>query len=145
MPATILFHRPIVWYIKFIVLSLDGAAKKSCRRLLAGTFLILLIAEWGSHVVIEAPAQYGDAPSITASDTKPGDLCDTLILCSDSGRREQQSQDAGRQVIQHNGAPDILSNLHLLIAGRSPDSLDFSCSHGLSRPVSPPFHPPELS
>ena len=113
--------------------------------MLAAVFLIVLLAEWGSHSMIDAHPASPDASSISAHDDNHGDLCDTLILCSDSGRRDGQRSEIGRDLTQHSAPLDLLSDLSRRTSLRDGSRFEFSTASGLFRPISPPFHPPELS
>ena len=119
--------------------------KENWRRVLAALFLIFLLAEWGSHSVIEANPLPADAPAISAHEVPHGDPCDTLILCGDSGRNDQQRSNLGREVTQHSAPLDLLSDLCHRIRVRDESRFEYSTAYGLYRNISPPFHPPELS
>ncbi|MGB7207840.1 MAG: hypothetical protein WBD27_04200 [Pyrinomonadaceae bacterium] len=112
---------------------------------MAATFLIFLLAEWGSHSVIEANPLPADAPSISANDVPHDDPCDTLMLCSDRGRNDQQRSNLGREATQHSAPLDLLAVLCHRICARGASRIEFSTANVLSRYISPPFHPPELS
>jgi hypothetical protein len=119
--------------------------KENWRRVLAAAFLIFLLAEWGSHSVIEANPLSADAPAISAHEIPHGDPCDTLVLCSDNGRRDQQRSNLGREVTQHSAPLDLLAVLCHRICARDASRIEFSTANVLSRSISPPFHPPEIS
>ncbi len=119
--------------------------KQSWRRILAAVFLIFLLAEWGSHSVIKANSLSADAPSISANDVPHDDPCDTLMLCSDRGRNDQQRSNLGREATQHSAPLDLLSDLCHRILVRDESRFEYSTAYGLYRNISPPFHPPELS
>lgn len=119
--------------------------KGNQSRLFAAAFLVLLFAEWGTHTAAPAGSQVSDAPAVSAANERHGDLCDLLILCSDNGRRDQQSQTFGREVTQHNALLEMFAVLRSPIQASAPSQIAFSSSDGLFRPIDPPFHPPELS
>jgi len=120
------------------------AKKRNLRRVLAVGFLVLLLVEWGSHSVIDAHTSSTDAPSISAHDGGHGDLCNTLILCSDSGRRDTQNSNLGREV-QHAPPLDLLSAVDARFLVRQSAPIDFVAGDAIFRPPCPPFHPPETS
>ena len=119
--------------------------KENLRRLFAAAFVVVLIAEWGTHAMMPADSPSSDAPAISAADERHGDPCDLLILCHDNGRRDQQTQSVGREVTQHNALLDVLAALRARVAAPGTSQIEFCGSDGLFRSVDPPFHPPELS
>jgi hypothetical protein len=120
-------------------------SRKNLRRLFGAAFLIFLLAEWGSHGVIYANASSAEGPAIYSTDDGGHeDPCKTLICCNDSRRHEQQVP-SGFDATPHSALFDRLSDLPRL---RDPDRdalTSYAAVHPLLRPITPPFHPPELS
>jgi hypothetical protein len=105
--------------------------------------MILLLAEWGSHGIIYANATSSEGQAISASEDEHEDPCKTLVRCSD-GRRQDQVPNFAHDGSQHNAIFNGLSSS----GRRNGVNDDPRCTRditGLSRPISPPFHPPELS
>ena len=119
--------------------------KDNFRRLLAGFFLLFLLSEWGSHALICNGASSHGEQSVSASEYGHEDPCQTLVLCSDGKRQDQQTSTLGHDASQHNGLLDTLSNLKPLDASVNEPSIVFSWADRLFRPPSPPFHPPKLT
>ena len=114
---------------------------RNLKRVISVAFLLVLLAEWGSHTVFQATTSAGDGSAISAYDDQHGDLCDSR-LPSDNGRNERQSPDTGHEVFQSNG---LLNDSSRIILWRDVSQIEFSSAKGLFRPPSSPFHPPELS
>ena len=118
--------------------------KDNWRRILAAAFLIFLLAEWGSHSVIEATPFPSQGAAISANDDPHSDPCDTLILCSDTGRRDQQRSSLGREMTPHSAPLNLCVDLCLRTLSDESRS-EFSAARAIFRPIIPPFYPPELS
>ena len=120
--------------------------KDTLRRIFAAAFLIVLLAEWGSHAVVNAsPIQADERTSATAHQSGHDDPCQTLVLCSDSKRKDQQMPNLGHDACQHNALLDRLAGFHQLVALSTEPSIPFSNAKALSRPPDPAFHPPQIS
>lgn len=116
--------------------------KDSRRRLLSALFVIVFIAEFGSHAVICASHTDGDARSFSSSDGGHEDPCQTLVLCS-SHRKGQKLPTLGHDASQHNALFDPIRNLEPLIDSLTDANLSRTNAHCLFRPPSPPFQPPK--
>jgi hypothetical protein len=114
------------------------------RRLLAALFLIFLLAEWGSHGVVNAKPSSLDQQAVSSDEGGHDDPCRFLVLCSDSGRKDRQMPRFGHQVM-HNGLLDLLSDLRPPVGFQDDLAIPFTTANCLSRPPDPAFHPPELS
>lgn len=119
--------------------------KDNWRRILAAAFLIFLLAEWGSHSVIEATPPPSEGAAISASEVPHGDPCETLVLCSDTGRRDQQRSSLGREMTPHSAPLDLRTDLCHLITVSDESRLKYSAARAIFRPIIPPFYPPEIS
>ena len=108
-------------------------------------FLILLLAEWGSHSVIEQAPLSSEAASLFVSESPHGDPCDSLILCSDSRRNDQQRSSLSREMTPHCAPLDMFAALQEQIWVSEQYPVDLSTAYRLFRPNNPPFYPPELS
>ena len=107
--------------------------------------MIVFLAELGSHVVICANHSSIDEQSISSNDGGHDDPCKTLVLCSDSNRKDKQMPNLGHDATQHNALFDGRSSLSPQIGVDKSPKIPFTTAHSLFRPPSPPFHPPELS
>ena len=119
--------------------------KDNFRRLLAGFFLLFLLSEWGSHALICNGASSHDEQSVSASEYGHEDPCQTLVLCSDGKRKDQQTSTLGHDACQHNALLDTLTDLRPLTGASKDPGLLFAWADRLYRPPSPPFHPPKLT
>ncbi|MEJ7625119.1 MAG: hypothetical protein WKF34_14095 [Pyrinomonadaceae bacterium] len=119
--------------------------RPNARRFVAFFFLVFLVAEWGSHSVIEASLVSTDSPYVSAHELGHGDLCKTLILCSDNGRNDQQRSGLGRDMTPHASSLNLLTILGSPIFSFNAFHTGFPSAQALHRAISPPFHPPELS
>jgi hypothetical protein len=119
-------------------------SRKNLRGLFAAGFLVFLLAEWGTHGVIYANASSVEGPAIYSNnDGGHEDPCKTLICCSDTRRHEQEAP-SGFDATPHNALFDRSAELQGLgYANKDPLAL-YSAVNSLWRPISPPFHPPEL-
>jgi len=120
--------------------------KANHRGLLALLFLVILLAEWGSHGVIHQSTYSQDRPAVSAVDQSDhNDPCRTLAVCSDGQRKDQQSPRFGQHLTQHNGLIDGLMAVGPNINVHDDPVFSFEIAHAIRRPPNPPFHPPELS
>jgi len=119
--------------------------KLNKRCILAAVFLILLIVEWGSHALAYASHPSNEGQAISASEEDHQDPCKTLILCSDSGRKDQQTPNLGHDVSQHNAFFARPSNSRRLAGFRFEPDMPLETVNRILRPPDPQFHPPELS
>jgi hypothetical protein len=126
-------------------LALTLVTKEKIRRLLAMLFLIVFVAELGSHAVICANHSSIGEQSISPSERGHDDPCKSLIICSDSKRKDQQVPNFGHDVTPHNGLLDARSGPFSQIGVDKDPLIPFSTAHCLFRPPSLPFHPPEIS
>jgi hypothetical protein len=116
------------------------------RRILAAAFLLLLVVEFGSHGVIFAhsgSSKNGDA--VQSSERGHEDPCGTLIMCSDSRKRDQQVPGVSHDASQHNALFDRLSGMRNLSGIERDQPITFEDANALFRPPLPPFHPPKAS
>lgn len=119
--------------------------KETRRSLLAALFLLVFLAEAGSHGLICASHRSVNEYSVSSTDGGHDDPCKTLIVCSDSRRKDQQLPTFSHDSMQHNAMFDRWSDLDSRFDMRSEVPIPFATAHALFRPPSPPFHPPELS
>ena len=113
------------------------------KPLIAGIFMILLLAEWGSHAAFPLHAEAAGASVIT-SVMHDNDLCDTLILCNDPTHRERELPNSFGEVTHFGGSVDIDARRFDSPFYRVASPLGFPSAKPLTRPIRPPFHPPEL-
>ena len=109
-------------------------------------FLVLLFVEWGSHSLAfsHSFAPDGQAQAVTSDERGHEDLCKTMVHGSEGTRQDKPVPNVGHDITQANtffGLSGIEPSFGLRIDPR----LSRSKVSGLSRPLSPPFHPPELS
>lgn len=124
-------YRQLVWGISF-------------RRFFAAAFLIVLLAEWGSHSVAFTHSYSGELHAVQCEEGAHEDLCKTLIRCSDGPRQEQPVPASGHDLSQSNPLLDYFAHARPFVIHKDP-RIPRSRIRGLSRPVDPHFHPPELS
>lgn len=126
-------------------LLLTLATKENRRRLLAAVFMIVFLAELGSHgVICTNLSSVDEQTTVSATDKGHEDPCDTLILCRDDNRKDRQTPNLSHDAAQHNALFDRFSDLDLPGFQKDPP-IPLTTTTGLFRPPSPPFHPPELS
>lgn len=119
------------------------AGKRVFKPLIAGVFMILLLAEWGSHAAYPLHAEAVGASEIT-SVLHDNDLCDTLILCNDPTHRERELPNSFGEVTHFGGSIDIDARRVDSSFYRGAAPFGFPSAQPLTRPIGPPFHPPEL-
>ena len=124
---------------------LKSVKKENKRRLLTAFFLFVFLAEFGSHAVICEDRSASDGQSITSRDGGHEDPCQTLVLCSDGKRKDQQAPNFGHDASQHNALFDGQSDVFPQTGSQKDAAIPFTTSHCLFRPPSPPFQPPRLS
>lgn len=115
------------------------------RRLLAAAFLIVFLAEFGSHAVICAGHSGFETASVSSSDRGHEDPCQTLVLCSDGRQKDRQSKASGHDPAQHNA---LFDSSRMSVVTKFDDrrsSFDYSPAEAIFRPPDPPFHPPQIS
>ncbi len=86
-----------------------------------------------------------DEQSISSYEGDHDDLCKSLVLCSDSGRRDKQVPKLGHDASQHNALFDASSGLLPQIDIHKDPRIPFSNGFGVARPPDPHFHPPQTS
>ena len=116
------------------------------HRVLAVAFLVVLLAEWGSHSLAFAhSALIAGENAVHIQHGDHDDLCKTLVKCPDGPRKELPSSNGGHDVLPQNPAINRLGDADsTLTLGKDTGSYRPPL-RVLSRSVSPPFHPPELS
>jgi hypothetical protein len=117
---------------------------RNSRFLFAGVFVLVLLAEWGSHGVIFSQRDQGGETAMSTSERGHEDPCGTMILCSD-GRRNDQVPSISHDASQHNAYFDNRSNTGRNFVIVADPLRHSSFVFGLSRPPDPAFHPPEIS
>ena len=83
-----------------------------------------------------------DARSVAASDNGHEDPCQTMVLCSEGQRKDQQTKTA-HDVGQHNGLLDTLAMASPAVTFHTEPPIEFGKAERLFRPPSPPFTPPK--
>ena len=119
--------------------------KVNKTRLLSAFFLIVFLAEFGSHAVICSDHSSSGEQAIYSHESGHDDPCKTLVLCSDSNRKDKQMPNLGHDATQHNALFDGRSSRFPQICFEKGPKIPFATAHSLFRPPSTPFHPPELS
>ncbi len=119
--------------------------KETRRRILAMLFLVVFLAEAGSHGFICSGPTSAESQSIAASESGDEDPCQTLVLCSDNKQKDQQLPGFSHDSMQHNAMFDRPWELLNQTGIEEDAGIPYSTAHALFRPPSPPFHPPELS
>lgn len=114
------------------------------RLFVAAGFLFFLLAEFGSHAMIHAYPPSNDKRSMSATERGHDDLCRTLILCSDSRRKDQQMPNLS-QDLTHTALLDLRSDLCPQTSLSDNPTIPNGTGEAIFRSISPPFHPPELS
>ena len=120
-------------------------SNKALRRILALSFLVLLLAEWGSHAAIYANSSTSEGAAIYSNENSHEDPCKTLVRCSDGQRQNQHVLKLTHNTSQHNGFVPRLCALGR--AGVFHDDGRFAQTNlrALFRPPDPLFHPPEIN
>jgi hypothetical protein len=118
--------------------------RRNARCLFAAVFVLVLLAEWGSHGIIFSQREQVGETSVSSSERGHEDPCGTLVLCSD-GRRNDQQVSFSHDASQHNAYLDNRSNTCRNSVIVSDPLGHSSFVFGISRPPDPAFHPPELS
>ncbi len=118
--------------------------RENVRRLLAIVFMIVLVAEWGSHGMQHSDLGPIEGQAFSAPDHHHDDPFHKLALCAYSNRHDQQAPSFNDHpqysgLVDRHDVPRVDSRLV------SDPPLPFHLAHGLFRPVTPPFHPPRLS
>ena len=122
------------------------ADRKVAHRILAAAFLLLLVVEFGSHGVILANSNSSkNVQSVQSSDSDHEDPCGTLIMCSDSRKRDQQVPSFSHDASQHNALFDRLAGMRNLSGIERDQPISFEDASAIFRPPLPPFHPPKAS
>lgn len=119
------------------------ASRKNLARVFAAAFVFFLLVEWGSHSLAFAHSQSEGMVAVSA-DGEHEDPCKTLVRCTDGRRQDQKVPNLGHDLSQHNAFLDRLSNSNRLDGIIADPRISRANVHELFRPVSPPFHPPEL-
>mgnify|MGYP006898379443 CR=1 FL=1 len=118
--------------------------KETRRSLLAALFLIVFLAEAGSHAMIGSNHPSSNEAFLSASDKEHHDPCTPHVHCPDT-RNERQLPGFAHDSTQHNALFDHSVDLgNETIIQRDPP-IPYGSAGDLFRPPSPPFHPPELS
>ncbi|MBK6750995.1 MAG: hypothetical protein KA956_08185 [Pyrinomonadaceae bacterium] len=119
--------------------------KETRRSLLAALFLIVFLAEAGSHALICSNHSSSNEIFAASSDGRQDDPCDTHVHCRENQRNERQLPGFSHDSMQHNalfdGPVDLITET---VIQRDP-RIPYGSASDLFRPPSPPFHPPELS
>lgn len=113
--------------------------------MLATLFLVVFLAEAGSHGLICSGQTSAEGLSISATESGHDDPCQSLVLCSDSKKKDQQLPGFSHDSMQHNAMFDRHWEMPDQIGVEKDARISYSTAHALFRPPSPPFHPPELS
>ena len=120
--------------------------KPNLHRIIAVAFLVLLFVEWGSHSLAfsHAYSPDGQAQAVGSEERGHEDPCKTMAQGTDGTRQEKPVPNMGHDTTLANtffGASAIAKDLF----PQKDPRLSQSKVNSLSRTVSPPFHPPELS
>jgi hypothetical protein len=113
------------------------------RWILGAVFLVVLLAEWGSHSLTFSHTMGGDGSTVHSTGYGHDDPCKTLVHSPDG---KQQNPPSPR----HNVSPFagfLFADLdpQLSVHQAKPPLSDRERIDPLSRPLNPPFHPPEFS
>ena len=119
--------------------------KQTRRSLLAALFLIVFLAEAGSHAMICSNHSSSSETFVSSSDSGHDDPCKSLVLCSDNKRNERQLPGFSHDSMQHNAMFDRGADLDDQFDLLGDTRIPFATGYTLFRPPTPPFHPPELS
>ena len=116
------------------------------RRLVAAAFLLFLLVEWGSHGLAFAhSASAAKDRAAYSEEDGHDDPCKTMIRCSDGRRQDQKTPNLGHDKSQYNAFLRHMPDPFDRNAGLNRTRLPREKVYALTRPISPPFHPPELS
>jgi hypothetical protein len=120
--------------------------KTNFHRVIAMAFLVLLFVEWGSHGLAfsHAYSPDGQAQAIGSDERGHEDPCKTMVHGTDGTRQEKPVPTSGHDIKQANIFFALSTSAGGLELEKDPRTSRSKVS-GLFRPVSPPFHPPELS
>lgn len=110
-------------------------------------FLLVLFVEWGSHGLAfsHAYSAEGQAQAVAFGESDHEDPCKTMIHGPSGTNQERPVPTAGHDITQTNSFFDSSLGSRQLYAAADPTRSRGSKVSELFRPVSPPFHPPELS
>ena len=108
-------------------------------------FLVLLLAEWGSHGVVaeSSPTLAEHVAQYDGGDHD--DPCRTLILCGDSSRHDQQMPTLGHDVARDNKLLEWLPDLQHGVLAHNDPLPTFDLDAYISRRISPLSQPPETT
>lgn len=119
-------------------------SKGNIRRLLAASFLVFLLAEFGSHGLICSGESAADGRSISATDSGHEDPCATLIQCG-YDQNQRQPTTLSHDAMQHNALFDRMFELSVEAWLLNEPPILSDADDPLFRPPDPPFHPPKFS
>lgn len=109
-------------------------------------FLVLLFVEWGSHSLAFSHAYTpdGQAQAVGSDEREHEDPCKTMVHGTDGTRQEKPVPNMGHDITVASTffSPSAIARDLFL---ENDPQLSRSQVGTLSRTVSPPFHPPELT
>jgi len=120
-------------------------ARKNLRCVFAALFVVVLLGEWGSHSVTYANSASADGQAVSANEGGHEDPCKTLVRCTDGRRQNHEVPTPGHDLSQHNAFLDQFGNSRRMDSVYQDPRIARAKINELFRPVSPPFHPPEIS
>lgn len=120
-------------------------AKKETRRsLLAALFLIVFLAEAGSHAMICSNHTSSDRGFFSTSDAEHHDPCTPHVHCRDN-QNERQLPGFSHDSMQHNALFDRPVDLVTETFIQRDPPIPYGSANVLFRPKGVPFQPPKLS
>ena len=118
--------------------------KETRRSLLAALFLIVFLAEAGSHAMICSNHTSSNQAFVSTSEAEHHDPCAPHVHCRDNENKRQLPGFA-HDSMQHNALFDSpITLVTEAIIQRDPP-IPYGSASDLFRPQTPPFHPPKLS
>ncbi|MBP9664171.1 MAG: hypothetical protein KBD94_06080 [Pyrinomonadaceae bacterium] len=114
------------------------------RRFVAAAFLLFLLAEWGSHTAVHINNSTVRAAAVSAAEDHREDPCRSLVLCSDSRRRDRQTLNVAHDLMPPVTLAGASAEIALLSA-TDRQVQPFHTADGLTRPPDPHFRPPQLA
>ena len=114
------------------------------RRVIALSFLVMLLVEWGSHGLAFTHSGSDERASVQSAETGHEDPCNTLIRCHDGSQGSDQRKaqaDAGQHGLFLNNLFSFTSKSVVPLV----NNIERALVEDRYGSPDPPFHPPEQS
>jgi hypothetical protein len=117
--------------------------QKISRRVVAAAFLVFMLAEWGSHVMVHINSS-GSGAVVATSGSHRDDPCDTHIQC-DSRRHDRQLPGISHDLMPIVSLSDAFAYVMPLLGADEARPLPDYMAAASIRPPDPHFRPPEFA